>query len=103
MDVGDGERRRLDREVEDQARRKMAARREGDRGVWFGLGMFGLVGWSVAVPTLAGIGIGIFLDGRFDAPGRVSWTLTGLVVGVLLGCANAWHWIRRESGREEER
>ena len=101
MDGAERGRRRLDREVEGRVRRKIAAREEGDRGVWFGLGMFGLVGWSVAVPTLAGIGIGIFLDGRLAGPGQVSWTLTGLVVGVLVGCVNAWYWIRRESRREE--
>lgn len=94
-------RRRLHEEVGGQARRKMEARREGDRGVWFGLGMFGLVGWSVAVPTLVGIGIGVFLDGRVPGPGRVSWTLTGLVVGVLVGCMNAWYWVTRESRQED--
>lgn len=96
-----GRRRRLHDEVEGQARRKLTARREGDRGVWFGLGMFGLVGWSVAVPTLVGIAIGLFLDGRVPGPGRVSWTLTGLAVGIVVGCLNAWYWVERESRRED--
>lgn len=95
-------RRRLDREIGRQARRKLAARREGDRGVWFGLGMFGLVGWSVAVPTLMGIGLGLLLDRHLTAPGRVSWTLTGLLVGVVVGCVNAWYWVQRESRGEED-
>jgi ATP synthase protein I len=38
--------------------RKSRARDEGERGAWFGLGMFGLVGWSVALPTLAGLALG---------------------------------------------
>lgn len=97
----DGGRERLDETVGDKARRRIRARREGDRGVWFGLGMFGLVGWSVAVPALLGVGIGIFLDARFSSPGAVSWTLTGLVVGVAVGCVNAWYWVKRESDREE--
>lgn len=92
--------RRLDEEVDRRARRKLAARREGDRGVWFGLGMFGLVGWSVTVPTLLGIGLGALLDRYVAGPGQVSWTLTGLVVGVVVGCVNAWYWIQRESRRE---
>ncbi len=66
-----------------KARRKRRARRAGRKGVWFGLGMFGLVGWSVAVPTLAGIAIGAWLDRRL--PGPVSWTLAGLLGGVALG------------------
>jgi len=78
-----------------KAARKLKARGEGRRGLWFGLGMFGLVGWSVAIPTLAGIALGAWLDGRVD--GRVSWTLTFLFVGVVIGCLNAWRWVRRES------
>ena len=81
--------------LSEKAKRRLRARREGDRGIWFGLGMMGLVGWSVAVPTLLGIAVGVWLDGRLDS--TVSWTLTGLGVGVLLGCLNAWLWIRRET------
>ncbi len=77
--------------------RKLRARREGDRGPWFWLGMFGMVGWSVAVPTLLGIALGVWLDRRFD--GRISWTLTMLFLGVALGCWTAWYWIERESRR----
>jgi ATP synthase protein I len=78
-----------------RAERKLEARRQGDRGVWFGLGMFGLVGWAVAIPTLAGIALGIWLDGRVQ--GQISWTLTFLFIGAALGCLNAWYWIQRES------
>ncbi|HEX7126904.1 MAG TPA: AtpZ/AtpI family protein [Thermodesulfobacteriota bacterium] len=78
-----------------KARRKRRARLAGRRGVWFGLGMFGLVGWSVAVPTLVGIALGVWLDRRF--PGPISWTLAGLLGGVALGCLNAWYWVTRES------
>ena len=40
----------LSRQVGVKAARKLKARRSGTPGVWFGLGMMGLVGWSVAVP-----------------------------------------------------
>lgn len=79
-----------------KAARKIRARREGDRGIWFGLGMMGLVGWSVTVPTVLGIVVGVWLDNRSADPGGVSWTLTGLLTGVALGCINAWFWIQRE-------
>jgi ATP synthase protein I len=75
--------------------RKMRARREKDRGVWFGLGMFGLVGWSVAIPSVVGIGLGIWIDTKWPSP--YSWTLMCLVIGVLVGCLNAWYWVKRES------
>jgi ATP synthase protein I len=78
-----------------KAERKLRARRAGRRGVWFGLGMFGLVGWAVALPTVAGVALGVWLDAR--VPSRVSWTLTLLFMGVLLGALNAWYWIKRES------
>lgn len=63
--------------------------------MWFSLGLFGLVGWSVTLPTLAGVALGVWIDRHW--PGRVSWTLTLLLVGVALGCANAWHWVEHES------
>ena len=88
----------FEREVEAREARKLKARREQKRPVWFGLGMFGLVGWSVAIPTLIGIALGIWLDMTY--PSRFSWTLTLLFIGVILGCINAWYWVQRESRRD---
>ena len=85
-------------EVEHKAARKIRARQGRDRSIWFGLGMFGLVGWSVAIPTLIGLGLGVWADMRW--PSRFSWTLTGLIIGVALGCVNAWFWVKRESRRD---
>ena len=84
--------RRLREEVGKKERRKLRAKRRGN-DLWFGLGMFGLVGWSVAIPTLIGIAIGVGLDRAF--PGSISWTLTLLFVGIVLGCTNAWYWVSR--------
>ncbi|MDO9139301.1 MAG: AtpZ/AtpI family protein [Methylobacter sp.] len=81
--------------VDRQAKRKLKARREKSRNVWFGLGLFGLIGWSIMIPTLAGIALGLWLDRQW--PGQVSWTLTMLLLGVVLGCVNAWRWIGEES------
>jgi len=85
---------RLGKEVGAREERKVRAQRKGDEGVLFGLGMFGLVGWSVAVPTLAGVALGVWIDSEY--PGQYSWTLMGLFAGVVLGCLNAWFWIKRE-------
>lgn len=85
---------RFGREVRLKQERKIKAREE-QRSVWFGLGMFGMVGWAVAVPTVAAVALGVWLDGKY--PGPPSWTLTLLVVGVAVGCLNAWFWIKRES------
>lgn len=57
--------------------------------------MFGLVGWAVALPTLLGIAPGLWIDERW--PGPISWTLNLLIIGVLIGCLNAWYWVSKES------
>ncbi len=76
--------------------RKIKARRERDKqSLWFGLGMFGMVGWSVAIPTLICLAIGIWLDTSRES--GISWTLTFLFIGVALGSLNAWYWVKRES------
>ena len=92
----------LSHEVGAKASRKLRARRNSAHGVWFGLGMMGLVGWSVVVPTLLGAALGIWLDNRH--PGSHSWTLSLLVIGLVIGCVNAWYWVKKEENamREEQ-
>jgi len=82
------------KQVGDMAARKLKAQRHVTRTVWTGLGMMGLIGWSVAIPTLIGAAIGIWLDNHH--PGGRSFTLMLLVVGLCLGCFNAWHWLDKE-------
>ena len=90
------------REVGAKAARKLKARRNSTKNVWFGLGMMGLIGWSVVVPTLLGTAFGIWLDNRH--PGSYSWTLMLLVIGLIIGCLNAWHWVSKQDKdmREEQ-
>ncbi|MFP4140980.1 MAG: AtpZ/AtpI family protein [Planctomycetota bacterium] len=83
-------------DVGNKEQRKMRARRDEDRSVWFWLGMMGLVGWSVAVPTIIGVAIGAWLD-TWASVGRISWTLTGVILGITVGCITAWFWVKRES------
>lgn len=87
--------------VADKAARKLEARQTQHRNVWFGLGMFGMVGWSIVVPTLLGLALGIWLDRRL--PVVFSWTITLLFAGIVLGCLNAWFWVTRERERIERR
>ena len=87
-------RRHSAEEVGAKAARKLKAQRNATQTVWSGLGMMGLVGWSVAVPTLLGAALGLWLDKHY--PGGHSWTLALLVAGLALGCFNAWHWVAKE-------
>jgi ATP synthase protein I len=82
-------------QVKRKAARKLMARRNPNQGVWFGLGMMGLIGWSVVVPTLLGAALGLWLDTHHS--GAHSWTLALLIAGLTLGCFNAWHWVDKEN------
>ena len=86
---------RLEDQVQKKAERRHWAQTQGRRSVWFGFGMFGLIGWAVAIPTVLGITLGIWLDRHWPA-GQISWTISLLFVGIILGCINAWRWVNRE-------
>jgi len=77
---------------------KLRSRREGRPDIERGLGTSGIVGWSIAVPTLLGVAAGVWLDRRWS--GEMSWTLTLLAVGLLIGCLTAWYWVGRELERD---
>ena len=83
-----------------QAARRERARRSAGKGVWFGLGTMGMIGWSVAIPTLLGAALGGWID--HSHPGLRSWTLALLVAGLALGCWNAWHWVAAEQKHLED-
>jgi ATP synthase protein I len=83
-----------------QATRKLKAKRQAAKSIWFGLGMSGLVGWSVTVPTLIGAAAGMWVDTHY--PSRYSWTLMLLLMGLIAGCFNAWHWVDSEYKQMQE-
>ncbi len=85
--------RSFSHDVGAQEQRKLNARLTRSP-VWPGLGMLGLIGWSVCLPTLLGAWCGRWLDERH--PGQHAWTLALLIAGLCLGCANAAHWIAKE-------
>lgn len=73
--------------------RRIKGQGQKEDGLWFGLGVFGVVGWSVAIPTLVGTAIGLWIDRTW--PSRFSWALMLLILGVGLGCLNAWYWMKK--------
>lgn len=80
--------------VSEQEQRKLEVQRRPGQSAWMGLGMFGMIGWSVAVPTLLGVAFGVWLDRH--AKQSFSWTLSLLLAGLVIGCMIAWNWVARE-------
>ncbi len=88
----------LDDEFEVRVRRQRermeTARREKGQSFWSYLGLIGMVGWGVVAPMVAGALVGLWLDDRFGT-GK-NWTLGLLVMGLVIGCFNAWRSITKE-------
>lgn len=87
------------RQVEASEKRRIRAEKQKS-GLWSGIGIYGIVGWSVAITTLLGTAVGMWLDTH--VPMHFSWTLTLLLGGLFLGCINAWNWIEAQSRKIRE-
>ncbi len=81
--------------IAQKEKQKVKALREKNGTVWFGLGMMGMVGWSVTVPALIGAALGIWLDKKH--PQSFSWKLSLLIAGLCAGSLIAWYWISKEA------
>jgi ATP synthase protein I len=84
-----------------KAARKLQARkveaRSAKRSAWSGLGAMGVIGWSLTMPTVLGAALGLWLDKHHGS--THSWTPALLLVGLVVGCLNAWRWV---SERDKE-
>lgn len=76
-------------------KRHKKAKTEKKYSVLSSFSVFGLVGWNIVVPVLAGIFIGYWLDEYYQYK-NVSWTLTGLLFGAVVGCINVCYWLNKE-------
>ncbi|MFP4072261.1 MAG: AtpZ/AtpI family protein [Desulfovibrionales bacterium] len=84
----------LHKDIRRKEQRKMKAREDKGKDLWFGLGTFGMVGWAVAIPMVLLTFLGLWLDAR--VPQDFSWTLMLMFIGLIIGCLNAWYWINKE-------
>lgn len=80
--------------IEQKEKSKLLANKRKKGYMWLGLGMLGLVGWSIVIPTFLGISIGLIIDKKYES--RFSWTLMLLFLGLIVGCVNVWYWISKE-------
>lgn len=65
-----------------------------------GLGAFGVIGWSVALPAVGGALLGLWLDRV--APARFSWPIALMLGGLVIGVIVAWDWVARENRSAQE-
>ena len=77
-----------DRMTREVASKQRGAERGHRKWNWSSIAILGVVGWSVAVPTLGGLALGIWMDSRW--PSSFSWSLAFLVGGLVCGCVIAW-------------
>ncbi len=71
--------------------RMQKARNEPKYSPLNGLGVFGVIGWSIAIPTVGGAFLGAWLN-RI-APQSFSWPIALILGGVVVGAMVAWNWI----------
>ena len=90
----DDDARRMAAGVGKVGRRKQEHRRVGDRSFWSSLAFIGMIGWGVALPAVLGGFLGVWLDGRYGS--GIRWTLSLLMLGLGMGCWNAWRLIHQE-------
>lgn len=87
-------REKLAEDIGNQAKRMKNAHDNPGPSPLRGFGTFGMVGWSIAVPTVGGAFIGLWLDKV--APQNFSWTVALILGGIVLGSLIAWAWIEKE-------
>jgi ATP synthase protein I len=89
---------KLTDDIARQARRMKALRDNPGPSPLRGIGTFGMIGWSIAVPTVGGAFLGLWLDGV--APQVFSWTIALILGGVVVGAFIAASWINKEGGEK---
>jgi ATP synthase protein I len=68
--------------------------RQGEPGFAGYLAQIGVLGWTIVLPTLAGLFVGRWLDHRLQT--GIFWTGPLLLLGLGAGCWTAWRWMHRQ-------
>ena len=77
----------LKRDAQRRSRREV-----GHRSFWQSLGVLGMVGWPVALSSVAGALLGHYIDSRWNT--GVRFTLLLVTIATALGSFSAWKIIR---------
>lgn len=77
-----------------QSRSLARLRRRRSYSSLMGLSAFGVIGWSVTLPTVAGAFLGLWLNRV--APQTFSWPLALMLAGLALGLIMAFRWLEQQ-------
>ena len=92
QDEREADRRKLEEQVEKQARRMKQAER--DRGSLLRQSAYlGVLGLLFVLPVIGGAYLGRWIDGLL-AGYSVRWTLSMIFLGIVVGAANVYLFIR---------
>lgn len=80
-----------------RAQRMQETRNERKYSPLSGLGVFGVIGWSIAIPTVAGAFLGVWLNRV--APQNFSWPIALILGGVVVGAMVAWSWVDKNQSK----
>jgi len=82
-------------EVRRRQERRARHERDGDPSFWQSVGMMGAIGWSIALPTAAGLLFGRWLDGKLAS--QHVFLVFFMLVGLGVGSFSAWRLVKEKS------
>ena len=82
------------RAARDAAHREARGRAQPEPSLGSRLGQIGILGWTIVLPTLAGLAIGRGLDRLFRS--GVFFSAPLLMIGAAAGLWFAWKWMHRQ-------
>lgn len=90
------EKNNFSRDIEKSAKDLMKARKE-KTGFWYYASAIGMWGWLFVIPVVGGAYIGRYLDNKIR--GGISWTITLIIIGIVVGIYNIWYFYFRRLKR----
>ncbi|WP_399277005.1 AtpZ/AtpI family protein [Trinickia symbiotica] len=91
-------------DLEAAARRASKRHERGERdpepSIGSRLAQIGILGWTIVVPTLAGLALGRWLD-RVSG-NRILFSAPLLMIGAALGFWFAWKWMHRQQQNDHD-
>jgi len=65
-----------------------------ERTFFFNASVLSVYGWQIALPVLAGVLLGKFLDAIYPHP-FLSWRLNFIILGFIIGLIDANLWLKK--------